>query len=135
VIAVDTSALMAIVLDEAAADDCIAILRNEPEILISAGTVVEALVVATRRSVIDEVKRLLDEFGFDVVPVTPAAARRIGAAYVRWGKGMHPAGLNFGDCFSYDVAKQHACPLLYVGDDFPKTDLTPALQPYSGRAT
>jgi ribonuclease VapC len=135
VIVVDTSALMAIVLREAAAAECSARLQAESDVLISAGTVVEALVVAARRNVVEAMTRLLDGFGFEVVPVTPAAARRIGAASARWGKGVHPAGLNFGDCFSYDVAKQHSCPLLFVGDDFSKTDLQDALSPYSGRAT
>jgi ribonuclease VapC len=127
VIAVDTSALVAIVLREAAAAACNARLEGEPEVLISAGTVVEALVVAARRNVVEEMTRLLDGFGFAVVPVTPLAARRIGAAYAHWGKGMHPAGLNFGDCFSYDVAKAHGCPLLFVGDDFSRTDVARAL--------
>jgi ribonuclease VapC len=55
--------------------------------------------------------------------VTLAAARRIAQAYELWGKGMHPAALNLGDCFAYEVAKEHACRLLYVGDDFSKTDI------------
>jgi ribonuclease VapC len=63
----------------------------------------------------------------DVVSVTPASARRIAAAYGQWGRGAHSAGLNFGDCFSYELAKEHACPLHYVGDDFSKTDLTSAV--------
>jgi ribonuclease VapC len=63
----------------------------------------------------------------DIVSVTPASARRIAAAYSRWGRGGHPAGLNFADCFSYELAKEHACSVLYVGDDFSKTDLTSAV--------
>jgi ribonuclease VapC len=43
--------------------------------------------------------------------------------YLQWGKGIHPAGLNFGDCFAYEVAKTHGCPLLYVGGDFAKTGI------------
>jgi ribonuclease VapC len=126
-IAVDTSALMAIVLAEAQSEACIEVLATETEILISAGTVAEALIVAARRNVTDEMTMLLDRFGFDVVTVTPAAARRIAAAYARWGKGIDPAGLNFGDCFSYEVAKEHSCSLLFVGDDFSKTDVGSAL--------
>jgi ribonuclease VapC len=122
-IAVDTSALMAIALGEASAEACIAALEVETEVLISAATVAEALIVAARRNVADEMDRLIDGLGFDVLPVTPAASRRIAAAYRRWGKGAHAAALNFGDCFSYEVAKEHACPLLFVGDDFAKTDL------------
>jgi ribonuclease VapC len=69
----------------------------------------------------------LTGWAFEIVSVTPASARRIAAAYERWGRGMHPAGLNFGDCFSYEVAKERSCPLLYVGDDFSHTDLESAL--------
>ena len=126
-IAVDTSALMAIALGEGEADACIRVLETETEIVISAGTVAEALIVAARRNVAEEVIRLIDGLGFEIVSVTPASARRIAAAYVRWRRGAHPAGLNFGDCFSYEIAKERACPLLYVGDDFSKTDLESAL--------
>ena len=59
----------------------------------------------------------------EVVMVTPAAARRIAQAYGQWGRGQHRAALNFGDCFAYEVAKEHACRLLFVGDDFSKTDI------------
>ena len=125
-IAVDTSALMAIVLREAETDRCKAALE-EPELLISAGTVAEALIAAARRNLVAEMNRLIDGLGFEIVSVTPASARRIAAAYARWGRGAHPAGLNIGDCFSYEVAKEHSCPLLYVGEDFAKTDLESAL--------
>jgi ribonuclease VapC len=127
VIAVDTSALMAIALGEAAADACIRLLETEPKIIISAGTVAEALIVAARRNVGEEVARIIDGLGFEILPVTPASARRIAVAYARWGRGAHPAALNFGDCFSYEVAKENSCPLLFVGDDFAKTDLESAL--------
>jgi ribonuclease VapC len=126
-IAVDTSALMAIALGEKEADACIKILETETEVMISAGTVAEALIVAARRNIGEEVSRMIDGLGFQIVSVTPASARRIAAAYERWGRGAHPAGLNFGDCFSYEVAKEHSCPLLYVGDDFSITDLECAL--------
>ena len=125
--AVDTSALMAIVLHEAEADRCKAALEEEPELLISAGTVAEALIVAARRNLVEEMNRLIDGLGFEIESVTPASARRIVTAYARWGRGAHPAGLNFGDCFSYEVAKEHSCLLLYVGEDFAKTDLQSAL--------
>ena len=122
-IAVDTSALMAIALDEPEADACIAALEAEDEILISAGTVAEALIVSARRNVDYEVSGIIDQLGFQIVAVTPASARRIAAAYQQWGRGQHPAALNFGDCFAYEAAKEHACRLLYVGDDFAKTDI------------
>jgi ribonuclease VapC len=122
-IAVDTSALMAILLDEPEADACIAALEAEDDLLISAGTMAEALIVAARRNVAEEAAGLIDGLGFEVVTVTPASALRVAQAYARWGKGLHPAALNFGDCFAYEVATEHACRLLYVGDDFTKTDV------------
>ena len=126
-IAVDTSALMAIVLNEPEADACAATLEAEDRLLISAGTVAEALIVAGRRNVGEEVAQLIDGLGFEIVSVTPASARRIAEAYEKWGKGVHPAALNFGDCFAYEVAKEHGCPLLYVGEDFSRTDIEGAL--------
>ena len=126
-IAVDTSALMAIALGEPIADDCMRVLEIQTDVLISAGTAAEALIVAARRNVGDEVSGLIEGLGFEIVPVTPASARRIAAAYSQWGRGVHPAGLNFGDCFAYEIARERSCPLLYVGDDFSQTDLKSAL--------
>jgi ribonuclease VapC len=126
-IAVDTSALMAIVLGETEADTCTKILESETEVLISAGTLAEALIVSARRNVAEETRQLVDGLGFDVVTVTAASARRVAEAYARWGKGAHPAGLNFGDCFAYELAKEHSCPLLFVGRDFAKTDVKRAI--------
>jgi ribonuclease VapC len=97
-IAVDTSALMAIVLNEPEADACMAALASEDDLLISAGTVAEALIVSTRRNVGEA--RLIDELGFEIVTATLASARRSAQAYGQWGKGVHPAALNLGDCFA-----------------------------------
>jgi ribonuclease VapC len=126
VIVVDTSAIMAILLDEPDADSVAAILELEDEILISAGTLAETLIVAARRNLALEADLLATGLGLEVVPVTQASARRIAEAYARWGKGKHPAGLNFGDCFAYSLATERACPLLYVGNDFSRTDVTAA---------
>lgn len=126
-IAVDTSALMAIVLNESVADDCAASLEVEDHVLISAGTVAEALIVAGRRNVADDMLRLIDGLGFEIVSVTSASARRVARAYEQWGKGAHPASLNFGDCFAYDVAKEHSCRLLYIGENFDRTDVQSVL--------
>jgi len=126
-IAVDTSALMAIVLDEPEADACIAALEAEDEILISAATVAEALIVSARRNVGPEVSSIIDRLGFQIVAVTPASARRVAKAYQQWGRGLHPAALNFGDCFAYEVAKENTCRLLYVGEEFAQTDIEAAL--------
>jgi ribonuclease VapC len=50
----------------------------------------------------------------------------VAEAYARWGRGAHPAGLNFGDCFPYALARERGAPLLFVGEDFARTDLEPA---------
>ena len=126
-IAVDTSALMAILLDEPEAEACIGVLEGEGALLISAATVAEALVVAARRGVGEEMARLIDGLGFEIVAVTAASASRVATAYGNWGKGIHPAGLNFGDCFAYELARAQGCPLLFVGADFARTDVTRAL--------
>jgi len=122
-IVVDTSALMAMLLGEPDADACAAALETTDSLLISAGTMAEALIVAARRNVGTEMTRLIDGLGFETVSVTPAAARRTALAYERWGKGIHPAALNFGDCFAYALAQERGCPLLYIGEDFTRTDI------------
>ena len=126
-IAVDTSALMAIVLDEPEAAACTAALATGSDLLISAGTVAEALIVASRRHVGEEMARLIDGLGFEVVDVTPSTARRLAKAHETWGKRLHPAALNFGDCFACQVAKEHGCRLLYVGEDFKRIDIASVL--------
>jgi len=123
VIAVDTSALMAVVLDEPEAPGCIAVLESEQDVLISSGTVAEAMIVGAVRNVGPEMETLISQLGFEIIPVTGSVAMRIAQIYAKWGKGVNPAGLNFGDCFAYDVAKQNDCGLLYVGEDFSRTDL------------
>lgn len=126
-IAVDTSALMAIALDEPQAEACIAAIEGEDEIVISAGTLAEALIVSARRNVSAEMARAIERLAPAVAPITASVAQQIGGIYERWAKGLHPAGLNFGDCFAYQVAKEYGCRLLYLGDDFSKTDVESAL--------
>lgn len=122
-IAVDTSALIAILHREPDAERCIAVIEREDRLLISAATVAEALIVAERRSIGEEMNALIEALAIEIVPVTAATARRIAGIYRRWGKGIDPAGLNFGDCFAYDVARENGCPLLFVGRDFGRTDI------------
>jgi ribonuclease VapC len=123
VIAVDTSALIAIVLGERQAEACKDALAGEDELLISSVTVAESLIVGSRRNVVAEVGHLIDALGVQVVGVDARFARRVAEAYERWGRGRHPAALNFGDCFAYAVAQEHHCGLLYVGRDFSRTDV------------
>lgn len=125
-IVIDSSALMAIVLDEPEADRCGQALLSEPDLVISAVTLSEALIVAGRRDRGAEMSELLDGLPLDIIPASEAIARRVAETYSRWGKGRHPACLNWGDCFSYVTARDRGCPLLYVGDDFARTDLVAA---------
>jgi ribonuclease VapC len=127
VIVVDTSALMEIVLDGPLADACGAVLEGADDVAISAGTLAEALIVAGRRGVARPVERLARGVGIEVVPVTHAATRRVSDAYSRWGNGVRPAGLSFGDCFAYALAEERACGLLFVGGDFSRTGIASCL--------
>ena len=122
-IVVDTSALMAILLDEPQAQPCMAALADADRLLISAGTVAETLIVADRHNVGEEAEKLINGLGFEIIPVSLASAQSVAQAYRRWGKGVHPAALTFGDCFAYDLARTNACPLLFVGNDFSRTDI------------
>jgi ribonuclease VapC len=126
VIAVDSSALVAILLREPEGASCSAAIASADRLLISAATMAEAMVVAKTKGFFSDMLSLFYLFPFETVDVTADTAQRVAEAYARWGKGAHPAKLNFGDCFSYDVAKSHDCPLLYVGDDFARTDIVSA---------
>ena len=130
---VDTSALIAIAWDEperARFEDAI---EADPVRLVSAGSVLEGAIVmmhrAGRAAALQAVARfheLLDHLGLEVEPVTAGQVRIAEAAYSSFGKGMHPAGLNFGDCFAYALAKETGEPILFKGDDFAQTDLAGA---------
>lgn len=125
-IVVDTSALMAIVLDEPSAEGCRSVLLSDNDLALSAVTLAEALIVARRRGKGDEMQALIRGLPFEVAVVTQAQAQRAADVYDRWGKGIDPAGLNFADCFAYALARDLGCPLLFVGSDFARTDVVPA---------
>lgn len=122
-IVVDTSALMAVALREPEAGACRSALEDATALQMSAGTLAEALIVAGRRGIGRDMAEAVEMFGITIVPVTEGDARRAAEAYARWGKGVHPAALNLGDCFAYALAKERNCPLLYVGRDFAQTDV------------
>jgi len=126
-IVIDTSALMAILQNESSAVECMNIIACNKERCISAGTMAEALIVSVRRNMEPEMSELLEGLNLEIIPVTAEGARRASIAYQRWGKGIHPAKLNYGDCFSYALADEKKCPLLYVGNDFVQTDIISAL--------
>lgn len=126
-IAVDTSALLAIVLNEPTALDCARELQRADRIVMSAGTMAEALIVAQYRSVGEEMRQLVAGLDIEVIPVTEASADRVAGCSRRWGKGINRAGLNYGDCFAYALAEEYDCPLLFIGNDFSQTDIRSAL--------
>jgi ribonuclease VapC len=127
VIAVDSSALMAILLEEDWADECREALVRDTEPLISAATLAEVYIVSRGRNVLTELEMLLTSIPIDVIPADGETAARVSAIHARWGRKRHPAELNIVDCFSYDVAREHDCPLLFVGNDFARTDVRRAL--------
>ena len=123
---IDTSAVMAILTREPAAERLVAALDADPTRLISAATVVEAsLVLLGRYGDAGEplLDRLLRGIGAEVVPVGDEQVTLARDAALRFGRGRHPAALNFGDCFSYALSLSRGEPLLFVGDDFARTDV------------
>lgn len=125
-IVIDSSALMAILLREAEGPRCADVIASHDKVLISAATVAEAMIVALGRSIAGEMERFLAELALEVAPVDAQAAQSTWRAYRRWGRGHHPARLNFGDCFAYALAMERGWPLLYAGEDFAKTDVLAA---------
>ena len=123
---VDTSALTAILNMEPESARLAAALESDPIRLISAATVVEAgLVIETRYGPAGarELDLLISKARLSIEAVTPEQAEIAREAWRRYGKGRHSAGLNFGDCFSYALAKMTGEPLLFKGDDFAHTDI------------
>lgn len=128
-IAVDTSALVAVVLGEPDAERYLAALRRTP-CRMSTVSLVEATIVVEARQGPDasrDLELLVDATIDELVGIDTDTARAAVAGWRRFGKGRHPAGLNFGDCFSYAVASLDGVPLLYKGDDFDQTDIAAAI--------
>ncbi len=129
---VDTSALIAILRNEPEAPAMAQAIEEAAERQISAANWLEAAAVidGSRDPVASrQFDQLLDVARIMLAPVTEQQARIARAAYRDFGKGSgHPAGLNFGDCFAYALAKDTGEPLLFKGRDFAHTDVVPALQ-------
>ena len=127
---IDTSALIAILRDEPDARRFAEAIEAATHRRISAATYVElaAVIDGGRDPVASRlVDALLDAAGIAIEPVTEAQARIAREAYRDFGRGSgHPAGLNFGDCFAYALAKATGETLLFKGDDFSRTDISPA---------
>lgn len=126
-IVVDTSAIVAILKDEPEAENFRQILVDVPLALISSPTWTELMIVtlmAGGSGLVEECQLLLRELGIEPSPMQPADASAAFDAYRRYGRGTgHNAKLNFGDCFSYALAKSLGVDLLYKGDDFTHTDI------------
>jgi ribonuclease VapC len=127
---VDSSALIAILKEESEAEKFIELIDSALHCRISAVNYVEsAVVVDSNRDPV--MSRRFEEFlrdaEIEIAPLTVEQARLAREAYRDYGKGSgHPARLNFGDCFSYALARDTGEPLLFKGEDFRQTDVTPA---------
>lgn len=133
-IVIDSSAVVAIALEEPPAEALKERMAKDSGRSMSTasyletGTVLAGRTAVTAQKTIDILDRYLADMGIDLVPVDEEQARLALRARIEYGRGFGAAaGLNFGDCFSYALAKSRAAPLLYVGGDFDKTDVVRAL--------
>lgn len=121
----DSSALVAIVMREPGYEDLLGRVERSTRIAIGAATLLETGIVLSARLAIDArglLARLLQETAIGIIPLTEEHFGVAMEAWLRFGKGRHPAALNFGDCLAYATAVVAGEPLLCVGDDFPQTD-------------
>lgn len=126
---VDTSALVAVLAAEPERIAFLTLMRADPGVKISAVTFLEFGMVVDRWNeplISRGVEPLIGLIEAEIVPATADTARAARAAYEAFGKGRHPARLNFGDCFAYALAKQTGEPLLFKGGDFAQTDIVSA---------
>ncbi len=125
----DSSAIVAVLLLEPNHEELQAKIESAPGVAIGAPTLVETLMVLSGRvrgKPILALRELLRAAEAEVIPFSEDHSRVALEAYLRFGKGRHPAALNFGDCLSYATAFVARQPLLFVGDDFSRTDIAQA---------
>lgn len=123
---IDTSALLALLLEEREAETFRAAIEDDPTRLVSAATLLETtIVIEARKGTAGgrELELLVRAAGVVVVPVDADQVAEGRRAWRRFGRGHHPAALNFGDVFSYALARTSGEPLLFKGDDFARTDI------------
>ena len=123
---IDTSALVALLLDEPEAEDFRVALEDDQTRLVSAATLLEAsLVIETRKGEAGgrELDLLVQKAALTVVPVDEEQIAEARRAWRRYGRGRHAAGLNFGDLFAYALTRTSGEPLLFKGEDFMRTDV------------
>lgn len=126
---VDTSALLAVLFGEPDANRFEKAIVTGTPCRMSVASVLEAAIVVESRGGIAagyELDTFLENAGIELVPVTPEHLEAARRAWRRFGKGNHPARLNFGDCFAYALAVDMQEPLLFKGEDFARTDLEAA---------
>lgn len=127
---VDTSAIVAILRKEAEGRRCTDLLTHAEHPRLSAASYLEAAIVidgSRNQLTSQQLDALVEETELTIEPVTANQARIARMAYREFGRGSgHPARLNFGDCFAYALAKEIGEPLLFVGNDFPQTDVRAA---------
>lgn len=130
-IVVDTSVVVAVLLGEDDAELFASVLADHVgDIAISAATLVEMRIVARAKqgaAAVADLSALLATVEANIVPLDVDQADIASAAWARFGRGHHPAALNFGDCFSYALARSYGSPLLFKGNDFAQTDIASAL--------
>ena len=123
---VDTSAFIAIALAEPHADRLTAKLLTTERRYIGAPSVLEAEIVLAQRAPnapVNAITELMQTLGIEEIAFTQAMRERSYNAWQTFGKGRHPAALNYGDCMSYGVASALNVPLLFIGNDFVRTDI------------
>ncbi|MCA9516789.1 MAG: type II toxin-antitoxin system VapC family toxin [Myxococcales bacterium] len=125
---VDSSALIAILRREPEADALEDALMSAERLRISAGTLLEARIVAEGYGGGEDLAELLALVAIEVVPVDERLVDVAIEGFRRYGKGRHPARLNYGDCFAWALATMLREPLLFKGDDFAQTDVESALE-------
>jgi ribonuclease VapC len=129
---VDSSALISVNFNEADEDRFVMAMIDAPLVRMSAANWLEAaIIIDARRDPNVEVRfdEVIRTLGIQIAPVTEGIALHARRAYVQFGRGNHPARLNYGDCFAYALAKVEREPLLFKGNDFSQTDIEPALKP------
>lgn len=127
---VDASAALAVLLDEPDAPAFAEALAAAEAPRMSVVNHLEAAIRVDRlgrAAAVQALEALLASAGVEIVPATVAHGRLARLAFATYGKGRHPAALNFGDCFAYALAKETGRPLLFKGEDFAQTDLVAAL--------
>jgi ribonuclease VapC len=126
---VDSSAIVAIFRDEPEAEAFLDIIDRADQALISAVTAVETMIVLTGQRIgasREQAASVLASLGLTIEPLDDAQHLAAVDAHFAYGRGRHPAGLNFGDCFAYALARSRGLPLLFKGEDFARTDIMPA---------